>query len=335
MAATLKMCLMIHVEDTESWGSSPQADDLQARLGLLATMIGTYNSRYAKISLQVGGTYFKERNAATTGTTSLSMVLANGGNFWPHTHCATYDFLTSVTTSVSCAYEFERGATTGGGPIGRSGGWEIGGQDFVSITQYAGLKAMNAAVMLTHALVPTTARPYAFTDTDLPRVYPHDAAPGPLSPDVGTMRVRPFWMDTASDWFKYTNTIVPINITTTSAVLMIPQAGRNALASFALGRTAYDIESLSPADLRAAMTEIWTAAMITTMPAYGQQSITHVWYKHLTPPHLNSNTIQTIGAWVDSVNAMLNVSGGASALGVWKNMNEITSLYIDGTSRYY
>lgn len=327
MAATLKLCLMVHIEDETTWDGTA-ANSWAQKLGGLAKELGT---RGAKVSVQVGAQYFDGHNTAGAGPTSLHLVLENGGNFWPHTHCATYDFLSSVTTSVHSTYESERGASTGGGPIGRSGGWDIGGEDFVTITHKAGLKAMNSAVMLTHALVPVTARPYGFDDTDLPRVYPHDAAPGPLRNDVGTMRMRPFWMEVASDWFRNTNTIYPVDITTTSAILMIPVAGRSTLPGTADWRTAYDIESLSPADLKAAMTEIWTTFMLMTMH---QSSITNVWYKHLPPAHINDNTILTIGAWVDSVNNMLTIAGN-TPYAIWKNMNEITSLHVDAGSRYY
>lgn len=329
MAATLKLCLMVHIEDETTWDGVSNTS-WAYKLGGLAKELAA-SGRGAKVSLQVGAQYFKGHNDSGLAPTSLSLILENGGNFWPHTHCATYDFLSSVTTSVHSAYESERGASTGGGPIGRSGGWDVGGEDFVTITYKAGLKAMNSAVMLTHALVPVTARPYGFDDTDLPKVYPHDAAPGNFKTSVETLRTRPFWMEVASDWFKNTNTIYPVDITTTSAILMIPVAGRSTLPGTADWRTASDIQSLTPADLKAAMTEIWTTFMLMTV---NQRSITNVWYKHLPPAYINDSTILTIGAWVDSVNQMLTVNG-AAPYATWKNMNEITSLHVNATSRYY
>ncbi len=110
---------------------------------------------------------------AITAATMIAAAKTNTTRSHSHpsaarSHCATYEFLTSVTTSVSCAYELEKGATSGGGPIGRSGGWDIGGPDFVSITQAAGLKAMNSAYShaVTSAIAASRGRWVVFMDAD-------------------------------------------------------------------------------------------------------------------------------------------------------------------------
>ena len=94
MAATLKMCIMIHIED-HNWIDTE--DGTPENIGLLSTVIGPAldaqdRARGAKLSLQVGRDYFDRAPAPPkeyAPPTSLSWLLNNGGNFWCQVHCTT------------------------------------------------------------------------------------------------------------------------------------------------------------------------------------------------------------------------------------------------------
>ena len=335
---------MVHVEDSETWPSDPaDVGELPRRIGNLAGSIGPGIgghgvARGAKLSVQFGNQFLNQQAAQPyVAPSSLSMVLSAGGNFWMHLHNATFDALSSVTTQVYSAFLAEGGASTGskGAGMGRSGGADTAvGRDWVSINVGAGLPFKNSTTMKLHGQVPTSARPYGFDNTQLDQYYAHDAAPGPIHADIMTMRAHVFWMTRAESWFGMADTIYP-NATYegVGSVLMMPQASRWSLAGMADKRTAWDVDTLTGADLTAALTEVWTQYMLMT--SY-MQSVNNVWYRQLGPRFINAGTIQSICAFVDSVNDILTVGAAdGTRRGEWRNMNEIGSLAFHATSKYY
>jgi hypothetical protein len=70
-----------------------------------------------------------------------------------------------------------------------------------------------------------------------------------------------------------------------------------------------------------------------------QRSITNVWYKQLSPRFIHSGTVQSLAAFVDSVNHLLTVGApggiGQNPRAAWKSMIEIGSLVHDASSRYH
>lgn len=193
------------------------------------------------------------------------------------------------------------------------------------MTVGAGLRFHNSPVMISHALVPQSARPYAFSDEELNTYYPHDSAPGPLYQDVMTMRARPMWASVASDWFG--QVYAGATEVAVSSVLVIAQPGRFALAGLADRRAGSAVTTLTSDDLSAALTEIWTTFQIMTAHLGG---VSAVWYKQLSPRFINQDTASSIGAWVDSVNGMLltNHALPLARRGRWMNMNEIGSTFL-------
>lgn len=325
MAATLKMCLMVHVEDSETWGPD---NTKGTSLGSLAGAVGALG---AKVSVQFGRTFLDTPGGYPLGgSTNLRTVLYHGGNFWTHTHSAALTNLRSNYSCVLSAYHNEGGPTNypDGGPGGRSGGWSPDGTDWVDVTLAAGIRVMNSAAMGAHALVPSSARPYGISDDEIEKLYPKGQAPGPIHTDVMTMRQRPFWMDVASNWFVRTNTIYP-SATDTGSVMMIPAPGKLDLPGLAEGRTAFNVEQFTDADLKAALTQAWTAYSNITY----QQSITNVWYTHIPfrNIHQNPTAISMVTTFVHSMNSVFGVGGGAP-LAEWKNMNQIASLFANPSS---
>lgn len=345
MANTLKLCIMIHVEDTESWPAGDTGADgaLPRRLGNLAGSIGPGVgahgvARGAKLSVQFGNKFLNQQASPPYAPpSSLSMVLSAGGNFWMHTHDSSWDALSSVTTQVYSAFLAEGGASTGskGAGMGRSAGASTSsGDDWVSMNVGAKLPFKNSTTMKLHAEVPVSARPYGFTNTELNQYYGHDAAPGPIHADIMTMRAHAFWMTRADSWFGMADTIYP-NATYegVGSVLMIPQASRWSIAGMADKRTAFAVDTLTVSDLTAALTEVWTQYLLMT--SY-MGSINNAWYRQLSPRFVSSPTIASIAAFVDSVNEILTVGAAdGTRRGQWLNMNEIGSLAFHATSKYY
>lgn len=338
MARTLRMCLMVHVEDNRNWAgtTSPYKDDPYAlAIGSLAAAFG---AKGAKLSVQFDRWYldrfdpFVDPARRYPPPTSLRMVIENGGNFWVHNHVASFNWGQSTYACVMSAFQDEKPASNteiaSEHVSGRSGGWsfdESPPYDWVSITQAMGMRRMNSAVMQAHVLVPTSMRPYGLTDDEIQKLYQHDAAPGPLDTDVMTMRTRPFWMNTASTWFERTASIYP-DASWVGSVMMIPVAGRFEMKGMADRRSAYRVETLTVADLNAALTQIWSTF---DLGRTAQNSITGVWYAHLNPNQITANTIGTLSAWVDSVNEIMTVGATApwTPFGAWANMNEIANLF--------
>jgi hypothetical protein len=352
MAARLKLCLMSHIEDLYGWDDATSrgtgGDPWAVRLGTLAHAIAT-GGRGGKLSVQADFGWLDQNAGADAypgGPTSLRPVLTNGGNFWVHNHSATYNHLQSTWMTVASAYASE----VPGGPVamsvatpetaGRSGGSDLNdsGLDWVSIAVAAGIKRYNSTVVNYSSCTPESLRPYRMSVNDMKQgAWFHDAAPGPLYDGAPTtMRQRPFWVNSASQWDFQTASTFPQEATVGS-LLMIPNPGRFHLGGLAEGRGAYSGDpdsTITPQDLEAALTEVWST--YKQMEDY-QGSISNVWYVHVQPGLLKAgaegvaDVVNTIGAWVDSVNAMLNVPNSA----VWMNMNEIASCYANPTSAFW
>jgi hypothetical protein len=105
MAATLKLCLMCHIEDGTRW-----KEGWAEMFGRIATAVGHScvgahggsNVRGAKMSLQFGRDFLDVNQPPNPypGGSSLSWVLEHGGNFWVQVHCTTYDHLSSTHACV-------------------------------------------------------------------------------------------------------------------------------------------------------------------------------------------------------------------------------------------
>jgi len=366
----LKICIMVHVEDSQHWNDRVQNTGtpgkyLQQQLGMLATVVARPDpfapgnpDRGAKVSLQVDRWYLDDADPSVDppsaryplgSATSLSWILDEGGNFWCQCHCATYDHLHTVRAVVMSAYEGEGGAQVPSVHVaGRSGGADLSEllkgntpRDWLSITQAEGMRLMNSSVMNYYANVVQSLRPYAMPLTEMALVHGHDAAPGPWDNkmSIGTMRQRPFWMELASVWHDHgdLDQLFPISsFSDTGSVMMIPQPDRWYFDSAQQRRTAYREREVSQESLEYLLTEVWTAANLMTR---FQSSITNAWYTQLIPSQLNDGVISMVGNFVSSVNKMLNVYGngtpGDEVWGEWKNMNEIGSLFADSTSKWH
>lgn len=345
MAASLRMCLMIHIEDSFNWSptAGPTTDPYAMAIGNLATVIGVHG---AKLSVQFDRWYLDKNDPIPAvkyaPPTSLQWVIANGGNFWVQNHNPTHDWGKSTYMCVMSAFQDEKpGGNTEVASehvSGRSGGWSFDHDgalpyDWVSITQAMGMRRMNSAVMQAHAVVPSSMRPYGLSNDDLQNLYQHDPAPGLLRSEVGTMRMRPFWMNTASMWFERTTSIYP-DAAWVGSVMMIPAAGRFEMKSKSNKRTGYEVDTLTGADLNAALTEIWTTF---DMGRTNQNSITRVWYSHLNPGQITDASVQSLSAWVQSVNEVMHVgsTGTYTPYGIWNNMNEIADVFSHTTSFYW
>ena len=332
MAAPLKISIIIHVEDSYDW-----TEDNNKAVGLysLAHHVGTPGDsgvagRNAKLSVQFGRNFLDSNGGNTyplgAGVpTVLRAILSYGGNFWTHTHASDYANLVSNYSCVRSAFQNEGGAGifSAGGPGGRSGGWESGGPDWVSITQQAGIRIMNSTAMGAHALVPLSARPYGITDEEIEKLHPKAPAPGPFYTDVMTMRQRPFWMEVASNWFAGANTIYPSYV---SSVLMIPAPGKLDVTPLSEGRGPSSNTSFSDDDLKCAFTQAWSTLQ---NKAY-QDTIPNVWYTHLPIADVNLANIGLMGNFVDSLNNLFGI-GGMTPDAEWMNMNEIASTFANYT----
>ena len=336
MAATLRMCLMVHVEPATDW------DDMEARdLADLATKVGAAQNpgsdpeKEAKLSVQFGRSFLDSTpGGGYSGPTSLSRILSNGGNFWCHTHDSDYATLSSTYWLVSSAYSDETAGGDTGSVGGRSGGVNVGGtDDWVSITQARGLMMMNSATQKSYDQVSQNSRPYAFSDDDLDDLYPKGPAPGPLWPDVWTMRQRPFWMKTAANWVEKLNTIYPqTSYASANSVIMIPAPGHLDLTRLANPRGADSSGgSIGADDLKAALTQVWTTYQLM---ATHQNSITNVWYTHIPQAVVGGNTNNAIAELVTSINDLMGVTS-TTPFGAWNNMNEIGSLFANPSSFNY
>ena len=133
--ARLKMCLMIHIEDSLSWlqtdnSAIANAPGNAVLLGALASIVGG-GTRGAKISLQVDFGYLDQNaggGAYPGGPSSLQGIASFGGNFWCHTHCSAYGHLRSVHACVQSAFGSEIGTNAAGAlaaTAGRSGGADM------------------------------------------------------------------------------------------------------------------------------------------------------------------------------------------------------------------
>jgi len=352
MAARLKLCIMCHVEDTYAWkrlGGTAARDPTAMGLGYLATVIGAaVGANGGKVSVQFGRNFLDQvvpLSPYPGGPTSLRWVLENGGNFWNHTHDSAYTNLVSNWTTVSSAYGSEANpqvalAVASPATGGRSGGADLNNPaiDWVSIGAYAGIKRMNSTVVNYYSCTPESLRPYQMSKTDMTDgVFYHDAAPGPLYAGAPTtMRQRPFWVNSASQWDFNTASTFPQEATVGS-LLMIPHPPRNSMPGFAEGRGPYTSSSdtITQQDLDAAFTEVWST--YRQMEVY-QGSISNVWYVHIPPSYLSNQVtgaalpvVDSLGAWVQSINALVSVPNSA----VWMNMNEIASWYCEPQSAYY
>lgn len=348
--ARLKLCLMIHYEDDTHWqdpNGSVSAGNVKL-LASLATVVGNATgadglARGAKISMQTDILYLNQNASAPaySAPSSLRWLFQNNGNLWCHTHSATYNHLSSVHVCVASAFAGEVVTTYAAGEArtaGRSGGPDMSDSslDWLSITVGAGIYRMNAPTIANYSTMIESLRPYGIDLSGAQgQAYNHSNMPGPLDDAIpGTMRQRPFWMRTSSIWDARIDSIYP-DLALVGSVIMIPQPSRiSALNEFSGGRTASEAEALTIEDFNAALTNIWTTYQL--MNSY-QNSITNVWYVHVPPDLITSSYIDTFGAWVDSINAMMVVNTTNDAFGhaVWKNMNEIAELFSNTSSFNY
>ncbi|MBM4365679.1 MAG: hypothetical protein FJ102_05650 [Deltaproteobacteria bacterium] len=357
MAARLKLCIMCHVEDSYAWQSSDgvrKKDPTAMGLGYLATVTGAnIGANGAKVSVQFGRNYLDQLYPGapypgTTypgGPTSLRWVLGNGGNFWNHTHSAGYANLVSNWWTVSSAYASESPLAptidvASSATAGRSGGADPDnpGIDWASISVAAGIKRINSNAANYYACTPESLRPYKMSATDIDDgVYYHDIAPGPLYEGAPTtMRQRPFWVNSASQWDFKTSSTNPQEATVGS-LLMIPHPSRYPFRQIAEGRGPYttSLDTITQADLDAAFTEVWSTYKQMELH---QSNISNVWYLQINPNLLANQVtgapyavVDSLGSWVQSINALVNVPNSA----VWMNMNEIASWYVEPQSAYY
>lgn len=351
---------MCHVEDSYKWTpplGGPQAADPTAKaLAQLATVVGTaviQRGGYgAKVSVQFGRNFLDQNYSGVGlstrypgGPTSLHLVLFNGGNFWNHTHDKSYANLSSNWTTVASAYGSEKFGGALQSPsydatAGRSAGADINDStvDWASIAVYAGIKRINSNAVNYYACTPESLRPYGMTARDInDGVYYHDVAPGPLYTGAPTtLRQRPFWVNSASQWDANINCIYPSEVTVGS-LLMIPHPSRFRLSEMSEGRNPVSgtVNTITIQDLDAGLTDVWST--YKQMELY-QSSISNVWYVQINPNLLyDTNTgvvrsvVASMGVWIDSINALVSVPNSA----VWMNMNEIASHYVNTTSAWW
>jgi len=323
---------MIHVEDTEHWDqAAPPGLSVAQRIASFASAVGSPGGG-ARVSAQFGR-WFVDQNDGSVVTpyaapSSLGLVLANGGNFWCHTHDGSTGNLQTVYMCVASAVAGELGVGIDQGTshaAGRSGGAQIGSAtDWVANAVAVGIRRMNSTVVNYYSTTPESLRPYGMSDADMEGgVWYHDAAPGPFVAGLTTMRQRPFYVNTASVWDEGLGSTYP-STTQVGSLLMIPHPARQALVGYADGRGNERSSQVTIEDFNACLTEIHTTYqnMVTH-----QNSIVNVWYVHVPPGNIeNSSKIATFGAWVQSINAVVG-SGGE-----WLNFNELASLYTNPQS---
>ena len=333
MAAKMKLCLIVHVEDDAAWDQD-EPGGLARGLGDLATKVGqAISPGPAKLSVQFGRD-FLDTGGGYTAPSSLRMILENGGNFWCHTHSASAEFLDSVYTCVKSAYDGEGGAGSfpNGGVGGRSGGWDIELSCFnwVSISMARGLRLMNSATQHSYTGMAEVNRPYALTNEEIERYYGKGQAPGPMRPDIHTLRTRPFWMNSTNAWDANLTACLPSNAIAAAvgSVMMIPAPGHLDLNALAAPRPPRANRSIQMEDLNAAVTQMWST--YTLMSA---NSITHAWYIHIPAREINADLNSSLACMVQTINYLMDVN--VTTLGEWKNMNEIGSLFANPSSFYY
>jgi len=347
--ALVRLTLMFHVEDDTHWRSdvgSEKADTNAMNLGMLATVIGGAAGpdeipRGAKISVQVDRCWLDIHDPDAPNKypppTSLSWVLDHGGNFWCHTHSATAAHLNSVHACVASAVAVEGGMSYADAyqhSAGRSGGVELDlpNLDWISITVGCGIRRANSSTVGMNLALPLSLRPHRIEDKDMGShgVYFHDVAPGPLVDGPITIRQRPFYVSSLSAWNKDPSllTILP-HADLVGSLMVIPAPCRGQLSAMAEGRTtAYSEQNdtVTCDDLDAAFTHLYSSYRL--MDAV-QNSITTHWYIKVPLYALNQEgLIDSMGAWVDSINAAFSVHG-EPPLAAWANFNEIASLYSD------
>lgn len=339
MASTLRMCLVLHIEEQEGAFDQDKAQTISS----LAVMIGT-GTRHAKLSVQMGAEFATRDNAAppnyNASTSSLGAVLDKGGNFWLHMHTSDATYLHSARLCVMSLYRDEN--VNAGSPdpspasvhvSGRSSGTgaAAGGADWVAIAVNEGLRAQNCGTFENYVFMPQSLRPYGFSDDEIDKLYFHDVAPGPIHLDIGTMRMRPFWMEQTTKWFARTDSTFP-HIDFVSSLMMIPKPARfSRIAGTSQGRSASSYTTLTMQDLDCCLTEIWS---VWNQKQTSQNSITNVWYKLLATEDLTHEFLETIGPWIESVNDVMQIPGVAQRAS-WENMNDIANLFSHTTSFYY
>lgn len=338
--AKLRLTLMIHVETGSPWGGNAAVGvSIAKRVAELSSVVGPALSgvgaaRGAKLSVQFGREFVDHNDPALgvlsryTAPSSLRMVLENGGNFWCHTHSGGAAFLQSVYMCVGsgvageCQTPIDAGTSHA---AGRSAGADVGDPsvDWLAVAVAAGIRRMNSTAVNFYSTTPTTMRPYGMTDDDIRSgVFFHDIAPGPYAPGMSTMRQRPFYANTSSIWDANIGCIYPTT-TQVGSMLILPCAAVGQLSGHAVGRSNTRTSGVTIQDFDACLTEIYTASQ--NMLTY-QNSITNLWYVHVSPDAIVHADVNTFGVWVDSINAMLGSNG------VWNNMNEIASLYTNSAS---
>ena len=327
--ARLKLCIMVHIEDSEAYEQGRAA-----QYALLGTRVARAGGG-ARMSWQFDSTYFDiALGYPPTGDTSLTYLLTNTHNFWVQNHCATYSHLTTTWARVSSAFERERGAVPADANhvLGRSGGADVGNAvDWVSISVARGLKALNAATQRNYDYTPTSFRPMGYTDAEIMALHGHERAPGSTNYASGVSlwpNQRPIWMDTASRWDLKANTV---NAVYSGSIVTFPSPSNDSLERLSAGRSATSgAQDLATTDLNLALSQIWSTYQNATM----MNSVTNLWYIMLPPAYCLTPYHDRIVNWVSSINGIMGIGGG-SPLGEWRNMNEITSLAYDATSRYY
>ena len=122
-------------------------------------------------------------------------------------------------------------------------------------------------------------------------------------------------------------------------MLVIPAMTNEALDRILDDHTAYTDFDLTTANCNGAITQIHSAYSI--MNNFGLESIINVWYAALPPQYIWGTGFlgyhDLITAWVDSVNEVMAVHDATedNRKAQWLNMDQITSLAYDSTSKYW
>ena len=326
--ATLKLNIMIHIEDSQAW-----SETVAENIADLATRIGTTTAnepRGAKLSLQVGAGFFNPDGFGYPGIpTSISWVLSTHGNIWIHGHESSFAELQTTYAYVTSAYNIESG---GQDPtqhvLGRSGGGPAPNYKWTLAAVSLNLRRYNALTTEMYGNVEVASRPYGMTDTEQKALYRHMSAPGRTDTDVTTFRGRPFWGKGDDTWFfsgDDLKTTLPQNATLVSSIMFIPGQGNWQIEAYTSKNTKPQQDRvLSQDDLKAALTHVWSCYQ--QMDSY-LNAIPNVWYAHFPTTSMDNATKRgLIKDWVSSVNNMLDI-GGVSPKGEWRNMNEIAEIF--------
>ena len=327
--ATLKLNIMIHIEDGQSWDET-----VAQNIADLATRVGTSTAnevRGAKISLQVGKNFFQGGLSGDypSAVTSISWVLSTHGNIWLHGHESSFDELRSTYSNVSSGYYYESGGQDPAQHVlGRSGGGPAPGYNWTLAAVSLNLRRYNALTTEMYGNVEVASRPYGMTDTEQKALYRHMSAPGRTDTDVTTFRGRPFWGKGDDTWFfsgDDLKTTLPQNATFVSSIMFIPGQGNWQIEAYTSKNTKPQQDRvLSQDDLKAALTHVWSCYQ--QMDSY-LNAIPNVWYAHFPTTSMDSSAKRgLIKDWVSSVNNMLDI-GGVSPKGEWRNMNEIAEIF--------